>query len=88
MQHGALKYAFEDGPGTVGLRIATLADGGVCVELWDDGKGLPPGRVTGGGTGMRLIANLARQLHSRLEWGAGGGGGTRLQMNFQLRRPH
>jgi two-component sensor histidine kinase len=83
----SLKYAFDEGSGTIGLRIARLAGSDIVVELSDDGKGLPSEGVPSKGTGMRLIGNLARQLQSQPEWGANGGRGTQLRMELQLRRP-
>src|SRR4051794_22071296 len=45
----SLKHAFGDGPGTVGVRLGRTAGAGVVqLELWDDGRGLPSGRVAGG----------------------------------------
>ena len=37
----SFKHAFDGGPGTVGLRLGPGAAGGVRLELWDDGRGLP-----------------------------------------------
>jgi two-component sensor histidine kinase len=84
----SLKHAFGDGPGTVGVRLGPTAGAGVVqLELWDDGRGLPSGRVaggdgaSGGGTGMRMIGSLARQLGAAPEWSAGEGGrGARLAL--------
>ena len=92
----SLKHAFAGGPGTVNLRLRT-GGGGVRMELWDDGQGLP-GRTavegpmpdqekdgTSSGTGLRMIGNLARQLGTSPEWGAGeGGNGTRLSLSMRL----
>ncbi len=83
----SLKHAFDGGAGTITLRIAPLPGNGVVIELSDDGKGMPRGGPNGEGTGMRLMANLARQLRSQAEWSADGSGGTRLRLNVQLQRP-
>jgi two-component sensor histidine kinase len=76
----SLKHAFGGGPGTIGVRLGPDAGGGVRLELWDDGRGLPArataggNNASGGGTGMRMIGSLARQLDAAPEWGAGEGG--------------
>ena len=68
----SLKYAFGSVPGefegTIGLRLEPRRAGAVRLTLWDDGKGLPLERS--GGTGMRMIDGLARQLATRTEWAA------------------
>jgi two-component sensor histidine kinase len=71
----SLKYAFDEAGGTVGLRLEPARGGQRRLILWDDGRGLPEDRS--GGTGMRLIEGLARQLSARLDW-TSGGPGTRL----------
>jgi two-component sensor histidine kinase len=84
----SFKHAFGGGPGTVGVRLGPSAGGGgVRLELWDDGRGLPARAeageddASGGGTGMRMIGSLARQLGAAPEWGAGEGGrGARLAL--------
>ncbi|MDB5375245.1 MAG: hypothetical protein JWP04_3887, partial [Belnapia sp.] len=70
--------AQEEGQGTIGLRLEAARGGGARLTLWDDGKGLPLDRS--GGTGMRMIDSLARQLATRTEWSSGSGQGTRLSM--------
>lgn len=77
----SLKYAFDGPKGTIGLRLEPARGGAARVILWDDGRGLPEERT--GGTGMRLIDGLARQLSARVDWsgtGTGGGRGTRLSL--------
>ncbi|MCB4822692.1 sensor histidine kinase [Roseicella aerolata] len=73
----SLKYAFETDGGTIGLRLEPARGGEARLLLWDDGRGLPAERT--GGTGMRLIDGLARQLSARLDWTATGRG-TRLSL--------
>ena len=75
----SLKYAFEDGSGTIGLRVEDAGAGLVCVALWDDGKGLPDARP--GGTGISLIAGLARQVGATVSWS--GSQGTRLELRLR-----
>ena len=73
----SLKYAFDGAGGTVGLRLEPARGGAARLTLWDDGRGLPAERS--GGTGMRMIEGLARQLSARLDWG-GAGRGARLTL--------
>lgn len=74
----SLKYAFDDGPGTIGLRVEGAGADLVRVTLRDDGKGLPELRP--GGTGMSLINGLARQVGATVSWS--GSGGTRLELRL------
>jgi two-component sensor histidine kinase len=76
----SLKYAFEGPDGMIGLRLEPARGGELRVILWDDGRGLPAERS--GGTGMRLVEGLARQLSARVEWSAAGRG-TRLTLLFR-----
>jgi two-component sensor histidine kinase len=76
----SLKYAFEGEQGTIGLRLETLKSAMAQLTLWDDGGGLPPEPF--GGTGMRMIEGLARQLSATAHWD-GTGGGTRLTLTLR-----
>lgn len=73
----SLKYAFDVAEGTIGLRLEPARGGAARLILWDDGRGLPEDLT--GGTGMRLIAGLARQLSTRVDW-SGAGRGARLNI--------
>lgn len=77
----SLKYAFDGREGTIGLRLDPARGGAARLVLWDDGRGLPEERT--GGTGMRLIEGLARQLSARLDW-SGAGQGTRLGLLLRI----
>jgi two-component sensor histidine kinase len=76
----SLKYAFDGPEGSIGLRLEPARGGELRVILWDDGRGLPAERS--GGTGMRLVEGLARQLSARVEWSAASRG-TRLTLLFR-----
>ncbi len=75
----SLKYAFDDGSGTIGIRLEESALRAVRLILWDDGKGLPQERQ--GGIGMQLISGFARQIGAAVEWQ--NAGGTRLSLTIQ-----
>ena len=73
----SLKHAFPNGRhGEVRVELHPLADGpGWGLRVADDGVGLPPGfdlqHLTS--LGMKLCADLSRQLGARIEIGAGPG---------------
>lgn len=68
----SLKHAVGEGGGAIGLRLEPARGGERRLILWDDGPGLPGNRS--GGTGLRLIDGLARQLSARLDWSLSGSG--------------
>lgn len=83
----SLKYAFDRGEGTIGIRLEKLVLEKVGLQqtgpaarltLWDDGKGLPGERS--GGLGMQLIDGFARQIGAMLQWE--GAHGTRLVLTI------
>jgi two-component sensor histidine kinase len=67
----ALKYAHPAGvAGRIAVGCRTDDAGALVLEVADDGVGLPEGFDSGteGGTGMRTIKALARQLGARFEF--------------------
>ncbi|TPG52490.1 PAS domain S-box protein [Roseomonas nepalensis] len=75
----AVKYAFPVGRGGtlwVRVRDAREEDGGITLEVEDDGVGLPEGfdPSRSAGVGMRVVATLVRQLRARLAVGEGASG--------------
>ena len=88
----ALRHAFPDGhAGHVTVRLAPTADG-MCLEVSDDGAGLPadlPAGAAGkrrGGLGLVLVQSLAKQAHAdvHIASGAERGRGTA----FTIAIPH
>jgi PAS domain S-box-containing protein len=84
----ALKHAYGDATngdasGTLGVRIARV-DGHYDIEVWDDGRGMPP---AGNDTsfGMRLLRSLARQLRAVITWSEGSPG-TRVNVRLPLQQ--
>ena len=77
----SMKYAFGTAGGQITATVERHADGG-RLRLTDDGSGLPDDRR--GGTGMRLIDAMTRQIDGRAEWT--GGPGTTLSVTFPLER--
>ena len=85
----AIKYAYPAGrEGTIGVHLRRL-DGGIELEIKDDGIGIPAGRAetatgTRDGIGIQLINGFARQLGAKLD--VEQGIGTRYLVNMKLRR--
>ena len=84
----ALKYGFPGGrAGTIAIRLTQAADD-VELMIYDDGIGIPAGRVeteagTRDGIGLQLIRGFVRQLGATLTLGEGGG--TRYTVQMKLR---
>lgn len=62
----SLKYAFGNGRGVIGLQVERTEPELARVILWDDGRGLPEDRS--GGTGLKLIEGLVRQVGGTPQW--------------------
>ena len=64
----AIKHAFPNAAGSIAVRVELNAEGQVCVDVLDDGIGLPLGTASGGrGLGFQLLPVLAEQCRARLE---------------------
>lgn len=67
----ALKHAFPGGgPGEIRLTLGRDGDGRLRLVVADDGRGLPDGfeDMAREGLGMRIVAELARQLEATIVW--------------------
>jgi two-component sensor histidine kinase len=62
----SLKYAFGNGRGVIGVRVERTEPELARLVLWDDGRGLPA--VRSGGTGLKLIEGLVRQVGGTPQW--------------------
>jgi two-component sensor histidine kinase len=70
----ALKYAHPTGvAGKIGISSRDRPEGGLVIEIDDDGVGLPEGfdPTMGSRTSLRLIRALAEQLGGRLDFEQG-----------------
>jgi two-component sensor histidine kinase len=78
----SLKYAFDEAGGTISVRAVRVGEERVRIIIADDGRGLPPEPLRtrpASGTGMGLIAGLARQLRADVHWETETGTGLRLE---------
>lgn len=83
----SLKHAFDGRGGSIAVEVEAHGQGGLRLRIRDDGKGLPSGpRVAkpGSGTGMKLIAGLARQIGAKPVWSSANPG-TALCLEFDRR---
>ncbi|GGK42785.1 sensor histidine kinase [Salinarimonas ramus] len=67
----ALKHAYPDGgPGEIRLSLGPDPAGGARLVVADDGSGLPESfaGTSREGLGMRIVAELARQLEATIAW--------------------
>ena len=58
------------------LRVGTFAEGGLTLEIRDDGTGLPPSARTSHGLGLRIMAHRAAIIGAKFSIEAPDGGGT------------
>lgn len=63
----------------VSLKWEDEADGGLTLEVWDDGRGLPAAEERRGGMGLRIMRHRAEHLGANLQIESGAGGGTRMR---------
>jgi PAS domain S-box-containing protein len=64
----SIKHAFGAAPGKVWVRVRQDRQGGIVLEVGDDGRGMPPDfdwRKTRA-LGLRLVQSLARQLRATI----------------------
>ncbi|HVE81770.1 MAG TPA: histidine kinase dimerization/phosphoacceptor domain -containing protein, partial [Myxococcales bacterium] len=84
----AFKHAFPGGQaGSVVVRATVEPDGAACLQVEDDGVGMPPERAAhpaaGETLGMTLVSTLARQIGAALQIGTGPG--TRVRLDFRVK---
>ncbi len=85
----AVKYAFPGGRrGSISVRLTSVPDHAE-LEIYDDGVGIPAGRVeteagTRDGIGIQLIRGFAKQLGATLQ--VEEGDGTRYKVSIPLRQ--
>lgn len=62
----SLKYAFGERDGAIGIELKRLRDSGLCLSLWDDGRGIAPGAPRG--SGIDLIEAMAKPVAGEIKW--------------------
>jgi two-component sensor histidine kinase len=81
----ALKYAHPSGlPVELTIASAALPDGGMALEIADDGVGFPEGfdELRDSGVGLRLVRSLVENLGGRVETTS-----SELGLTFSIRLP-
>lgn len=84
----SLKYAFPGGrSGTIRVGLRSGRDGRVCIQISDDGVGLPEGLDIGDPPtlGLQLVQALIQQLDGLLE--VDSAAGVTFAFSFQLPQP-
>lgn len=81
-----LKHAFADRPGRITVRIRQ-EDAHLCLEVADDGPGMPEARGEETSFGTTIVRMLARQLKAPLIWAAAEPNGTCAVLRIPLRPP-
>jgi two-component sensor histidine kinase len=84
----SLKHAFEEGEsGTIHVELAARGEEQFRLQVWDNGRGLPPGVQTSAPQtlGLQLVNDLIRQIGGFLTMLPGPG--TGFSILFSARKP-
>ncbi len=79
----ALRHGFAGrGEGRLAVALRMPDEGGILLEVTDDGVGpaATPDEGASGGLGIGLVRRLARQIGAEVAWGPGEHGGTKCQI--------
>jgi len=82
----ALRHAFaEDQKGTIGIGLQTDGDTQTTLEVWDNGKGIPPEMdpLLTESLGLKLVMILVKQIHGKIGFHCSNG--TRVEIMFNPR---
>ncbi len=85
----AFKHAFEGTSSPeISISMAKVDEDNVCLEIKDNGTGLPEGFdiQSSKGLGLKLVSALATQLDAKLE--VMGGEGTTFRLTFPEKIEH
>lgn len=81
--HEALTNAHRHGRAREALVRVDADEGGVCVEVSDDGGGFDPRALQGEGSyGLEIMAERARMLEGELSLASSPGGGTKVTVRL------
>ncbi|MFO1030869.1 MAG: histidine kinase dimerization/phosphoacceptor domain -containing protein [Planctomycetota bacterium] len=87
----ALKHAFADAGGTVQVRLEALGERRGCLEVVDDGRGLPPEvaieKPRTRGLGFRMVQGLVRQIDGDLQVHRAPGSRFRVEFDRAFHQP-
>jgi two-component sensor histidine kinase len=78
----SIKHAFPDGQGRLSVRLEMVQEKLARLVLADNGTGLADDARQVGGSGLRLIDQLARQADATLSWETSRG--TSLELRFPV----
>ncbi len=78
----SVKHGFDEAGGAIHVELVSGSGRGeISLEVVDNGKGIDPAKP--GGSGLKLIEALARQIRGRMEQESSPAG-TRTRLNFTL----
>jgi signal transduction histidine kinase len=87
--------------GTITIRTRCAGDDGICIEISDTGKGIPPENISrifdpffttkpvgkGTGLGLSLSYGIVQRHHGRIEVDSKSGQGTTFRIVLPIRQP-
>lgn len=80
----SIKHAFgSDGRGSIKVKLTGgIGYGEACLKVSDNGRGM--GKSREGGSGLKLMASLAKQIGGTIEQESSSGSGTTTSLRFPL----